>query len=678
MLRDRGELRLFDPVILRQAFWPAVRKLNPATLIHNPIMFVVEMISIMATLLLIFEIWDNQPHATIQAQITLWLWITVLFGNYAEAVAERRGKARADSLRATQQETDAKRLNSPKSSNFERLRSRDLRTGDVVLVESGDIIPADGEVIEGIASVDESAITGESAPVIRESGGDRSGVTGGTKVVSDWLKVRVVVREGGSFLDRMIAMVEGTKRQKTPNEIALTILLVGQTIVFLVVVAALGPFTYFSGKAAPTTFLLALLVTLIPTTIGALLSAIGIAGMDRLVKANVIAKSGRAVEACGDVDTLLLDKTGTITFGNRMASDLKPLPGIPARELAETAYLASLSDETPEGKSIVELARYRFGETIVEPKILRFIPFSAETRISGADLNPHAQLRKGAEDAIRTFTQTGEDYELTRVVQDIARCGGTPIVVARDRRVLGVIHLKDVIKPHIRDRFQQLRKMGVRTVMITGDNPLTAAAIAAEAGVDDFLAEATPEKKLQLIRKLQAEGRVVAMCGDGSNDAPALAQADVGVAMNDGTQAAKEAANLVDLDSDPTKLMEVVRVGKEMLISRGSLTTFSIANDVAKFFTILPPLFATIYPGLEALNIMGLHNPRSAILSAVIFNALIIMALIPLALKGVHYRPSSTEALLGRNLLIYGVGGIVAPFFCIKAIDMLIVGLGLA
>jgi K+-transporting ATPase ATPase B chain len=678
MLRDRGELGLFDPVILRQAFWPAVRKLNPATLIHNPIMFVVEMISIMATLLLVFEIWDNQPHATIQAQITLWLWITVLFGNYAEAVAERRGKARADSLRATQQETDAKRLNSPKSSSFERLRSRDLRTGDVVLVECGDIIPADGEVIEGIASVDESAITGESAPVIRESGGDRSGVTGGTKVVSDWLKVRVVIREGGSFLDRMIAMVEGTRRQKTPNEIALTILLVGQTIVYLVVVAALGPFTYFSGKAAPTTFLLALLVTLIPTTIGALLSAIGIAGMDRLVKANVIAKSGRAVEACGDVDTLLLDKTGTITFGNRMASDLKPLPGIQARELAETAYLASLSDETPEGKSIVELARYRFGEPIVEPKILRSIPFSAETRISGADLNPHAQLRKGAEDAIRNFTQTGEDYELTRVVQDIARCGGTPIVVARDKRVLGVIHLKDVIKPHIRDRFQHLRKMGVRTVMITGDNPLTAAAIAAEAGVDDFLAEATPEKKLQLIRKLQAEGRVVAMCGDGSNDAPALAQADVGVAMNDGTQAAKEAANLVDLDSDPTKLMEVVRVGKEMLISRGSLTTFSIANDVAKFFTILPPLFATIYPGLEALNIMGLHNPRSAVLSAVMFNALIIIALIPLALKGVHYRPSSAEALLGRNLLIYGLGGIIAPFFGIKVIDMLISGFGLA
>jgi K+-transporting ATPase ATPase B chain len=669
---------LFDPAILRQAVWPAVRKLNPVTLVHNPILFVVEMISIMATVLLLFELWDGQPHAPIQAQITLWLWITVLFGNYAEAVAERRGKARADSLRVTQQETDAKRLNSPRSASYETLSSRDLRTGDVVLVEAGDIIPADGEVIEGIASVDESAITGESAPVIRESGGDRSGVTGGTKVVSDWLKVRVVIREGGSFLDRMITMVEGTKRQKTPNEIALTILLVGQTIVYLIVVAALGPFTYFSGKAAPTTFLLALLVTLIPTTIGALLSAIGIAGMDRLVKANVIAKSGRAVEACGDVDTLLLDKTGTITFGNRMANDMKPLPDVPVRELAEAAYLASLSDETPEGKSIVELARYKIGEPPEEPKIARFIPFSAETRISGADLNPHGALRKGAEDAIRTFTQTGENQDLTRIVQDIARCGGTPIVVAKDRRVLGVIHLKDVIKPHIRDRFQQLRKMGVRTVMITGDNPLTAAAIAAEAGVDDFLAEATPEKKLELIRKLQSEGRVVAMCGDGSNDAPALAQADVGVAMNDGTQAAKEAANLVDLDSDPTKLIEVVRVGKEMLISRGSLTTFSIANDVAKFFTILPPLFATIYPGLEALNIMGLHNPRSAILSAVIFNALIIAALIPLALKGVTYQPSSTEALLSRNLTIYGIGGIVAPFFCIKAIDMLIVGLGLA
>jgi K+-transporting ATPase ATPase B chain len=557
------------------------------------------------------------------------------------------------------------------------VRSSDLQTDDVVLVEAGDIIPADGEVIEGIASVDESAITGESASVIRESGSDRSGVTGATKVVSDWLKVRVVVRPGGSFLDRMIVMVEGTKRQKTPSEIALTILLVGQTIVFLIVIIALVPFSFYSGAIVPMTFLLALLVTLIPTTIGALLSAIGIAGMDRLAKANVIAKSGRAVEACGDVDTLLLDKTGTITFGNRMAVDLKPLPGVQLRELAEAAYLASLSDETPEGKSIVELVRRQFGKIVEDPKIVRFIPFSAETRISGVDLNPHGEVRKGSEDAVRAYAKVKENYQLTRIVQDIARCGGTPLLVAKDHRVLGVLHLKDVIKPHIRDRFQQLRKMGVRTVMITGDNSLTAAAIAAEAGVDDFLAESAPERKLELIRKLQSEGRIVAMCGDGSNDAPALAQADVGVAMNDGTQAAKEAANLVDLDSDPTKLIEVVRVGKQLLISRGSLATFSIANDVAKFFAILPPLFATVYPGLAALNIMGLHSAQSAILSAVIFNALIIVALIPLALKGVDYVPSSAEALLGRNLAIYGLGGIVVPFVFIKLIDLVLVALGL-
>lgn len=677
MTRDRSELGFFDPFILRHSLWPAVKKLNPVTLVHNPIMFVVEIISILATLFLIFELVEGRSHALIQAQVTVWLWITVLFGNFAEAMAEQRGKARAESLRATQQETAAKRLLVEHGMEYETIRSRDLQIGDVVLVEAGDIIPADGEVIEGIASVDESAITGESAPVIRESGGDRSGVTGGTKCVSDWLKVRVAMQSGGSFLDRMIAMVEGARRQKTPSEIALTILLVGQTIVYLIVVAALGPFSLYSGTAVPSTFLLALLVTLIPTTIGALLSAIGIAGMDRLVKANVIAKSGRAVEACGDVDTLLLDKTGTITFGNRMADELMPLPGVQMRELAEAAYIASLSDETPEGKSIVELARRKFGRMVEDPKIIRFIPFSAETRISGADLNPHGEVRKGAEDAIRAYTKMGENYQLTRIVQDIARCGGTPLVVAKDHRVLGVVHLKDVIKPHIRDRFQQLRKMGVRTVMITGDNPLTAAAIAAEAGVDDFLAESTPERKLELIRKYQSEGRVVAMCGDGSNDAPALAQADVGVAMNDGTQAAKEAANLVDLDSDPTKLIEVVRVGKQLLISRGSLATFSIANDVAKFFTIMPPLFATIYPGLEALNIMHLQSPQSAILSAVIFNALIIVALTPLALKGVDYEPSSVEALLSRNLTIYGVGGIVAPFFVIKAIDLLIVALGL-
>jgi K+-transporting ATPase ATPase B chain len=556
--------------------------------------------------------------------------------------------------------------------------SRELASGDIVLVEAGDLIPADGEVIEGIAAVDESAITGESASVIRESGGDRSGVTGGTKVVSDWLRIRVVVRPGGSFLDRMIAMVEGTKRHKTPSELALTILLIGQTIVFMMVVAALGPYSHYSGVTLPMSYLLALLVTLIPTTIGALLSAIGIAGMDRLVVANVIAKTGKAVEACGDVDTLLLDKTGTITFGNRMAEDLRPLPEVSVQELATAAYLASLGDETPEGKSIVELVRRKFGDIVENPKITRMIPFSAETRMSGADLNPHGELRKGSADAILAYVRLGENYQLTRILQDIARTGGTPIVVAKDRRVLGVLHLKDVIKPNIRERFQQLRKMGVRTVMITGDNPLTAAAIAAEAGVDDFLAEATPERKLQLIRKYQAEGRVVAMCGDGSNDAPALAQADVGVAMNDGAQAAKEAANLVDLDSDPTKLIEVVQVGKQLLISRGAIATFSIASDVAKVFTALPPLLATVYPGLDALNVMSLHSPQSAVLSAVIFNALIIPALIPLAIKGVRYQPLSAEALLGRNLLIFGVGGIALPFFAIKAIDLALVGIGLA
>jgi K+-transporting ATPase ATPase B chain len=670
-------LSVLDAAILRSALWEAVKKLNPLSLVHTPVMFAVEVISIMATLFLIFEIFEGDPNAGIHFHITIWLWVTVLFGNFAEAVAEQRGRARAESLRATQQETSAKRLIAEHGMEWESVQSRNLETGDVVLVEAGDIIPADGDVIEGIASVDESAITGESASVIRESGGDRSGVTGGTKVVSDWMLVRVTVRTGGSFLDRMIAMVEGTRRQKTPSEIALTVLLIGQTITFLIVVAALGSFALYSGAAVPTTFLLALLVTLIPTTIGALLSTIGIAGMDRLVVANVIAKSGRAVEACGDVDTLLLDKTGTITFGNRMADELKPLPGIQLRELAEAAYLASLSDDTPEGKSIVELVRRKFGEIVKNPQIVRFIPFSAETRISGVDMNPGSEVRKGAEDAIRAYTKSGDNYQLTRIVQDIARSGGTPLVVAKDHRVVGVIHLKDVIKPHIRDRFQQLRKMGVRTVMITGDNPLTAAAIAAEAGVDDFLAGSTPERKLELIRKLQSEGRVVAMCGDGSNDAPALAQADVGVAMNDGTQAAKEAANVVDLDSDPTKLIEVVRVGKQLLISRGSLATFSIANDVAKYFAILPPLFATVYPGLEALNVMGLYSPQSAILSAVIFNALIIPALIPLALKGVDYEPSSAEALLARNLTIYGLGGIIAPFICIKAIDLAINAIGL-
>jgi K+-transporting ATPase ATPase B chain len=677
MTKDRVEASLFDPVLLRQAAFSAVKKLNPLTLIRNPIMFVVEIVSILATLLVLAELAEGRPNAAVHAQIAVWLWLTLLAGNFAEAIAERRGKARADSLRATQQETSARRLLFACGTECETVGSRDLRTGDVVLVGAGEIIPADGEIIEGIASVDESPITGESAAVIREAGGDRSGVTGGTKVVSDWLKIRVVMRQGGSFLDRMIVMVEGAKRQKTPSEISLTILLVGQTIVFLIAAAALGPFTLFSGAALPAITLLALAVTLIPTTIGALLSAIGIAGMDRLVQANVIAKSGRAVEACGDVDTLLLDKTGTITFGNRVADDFKPLPGTQMRELVEAAYLASHSDATPEGKSIVELARRTFRDLVAAPEIMRSIPFSAETRISGADLNPRGEIRKGPEDAIRAYAKLGDNYQLTRIVQDIARTGGTPIVVAKDRRILGVIHLKDIIKPAIRDRFQQLRRMGVRTVMITGDNALTAAAIAAEAGVDDVMAEATPEKKLELIRKLQAEGRLVAMCGDGSNDAPALAQADVGMAMNDGTQAAKEAANLVDLDSDPTKLADVVRIGKELLISRGALTTFSMASDLAKYFIILPPLLATVYPGLAALNVMGMRSPQSAILSAVIFNALIIVALIPLALRGVQYEPSSAEALLSRNLLIYGLGGIVVPFLGIKVIDMVVTGLGL-
>lgn len=672
-----SDLQLFDARIARRAAIGAIKKLNPLTLVDNPVIFVVEIVSILATVFVFRDLIAGEPTANAQLQITIWLWITVLFGNFAEAVAEERGKARAESLRASQQTTETKRLILEHRMDYEIVKSNELSTRDVVLVEAGDIIPADGEVIDGIASVDESAITGESAPVIRESGSDRSGVTGGTKVVSDWLKVRVVVRPGGSFIDRMIAMVEGARRQKTPNEVALTILLVGQTIVFLVIALALGPFSYYSGGVIATTFLLALLVTLIPTTIGALLSAIGIAGMDRLVKANIIAKSGRTVEACGDVDTLLLDKTGTITFGNRMANDMKPLPGVQMRELAEAAYLASLSDDTPEGRSIIALVKKNFGNIVENPPVLRYIPFSAETRISGVDLHPEGEVRKGAEDSIRAYAKMGENYQITRIIQDIARSGGTPLVVARNHRVLGVVHLKDVIKPHIRDRFMQLRRMNVRTVMITGDNPLTAAAIAAEAGVDDFLAESTPERKLELIRKYQGEGRVVAMCGDGANDAPALAQADVGVAMNDGTQAAKEAANIVDLDSDPTKLIEVVRVGKQLLISRGSLTTFSIANDVAKYFTMLPPLFATIYPGLGALNIMGLHNPHSAILSAVIFNALVIVFLIPLALRGVSYIPSSPDALLGRNMAVYGIGGIIAPFIGIKAIDMLISGVGM-
>jgi K+-transporting ATPase ATPase B chain len=676
MLKSRN-IVLLDGRLAAQGLKAAFRKLDPRTLVRNPVMFVVEVVAVLATLVFVRDLVTGGADTAVVGQIAAWLWFTVLFANFAEAVAEGRGKARADSLRSTHQETEAKRLKSPDGCDYETVRSSELRTDDIVLVETGDIIPGDGEVVEGIASVDESAITGESAPVIRESGGDRSAVTGGTRVVSDWLKVRVTAKPGESFLDRMIAMVEGAQRQKTPNEIALNILLVGMTIIFLIVVITLEPFAIYAGTTISVVFLIALLVTLIPTTIGGLLSAIGIAGMDRLVQANVIAKSGRAVEAAGNVDTLLIDKTGTITFGNRMADEFVPLRGVTEQELAEAAALASLSDETPEGRSIVELARAKYGFTPDAAKVKKFIPFTAETRMSGAELDD-GEVRKGAKDAILAYADLAEMMGLKRSIETIARSGGTPIVVAKDRRILGVVHLKDIVKPGIAERFAELRRMGIRTVMITGDNPLTAAAIAAEAGVDDFLAEATPEKKLEWIRKEQGGGRLVAMCGDGSNDAPALAQADIGVAMNDGTQAAREAANIVDLDSDPTKLMEVVRIGKQLLISRGALTTFSIANDVAKYFAILPALFVAAYPSLDGLNVMGLSSPQSAILSAVIFNALIIIVLIPLALRGVRFVPSSAAALLRRNLMVYGVGGLVVPFVGIKLIDMILTALNLA
>ncbi len=669
-------IRLFDAQILLPALRQAFVKLDPRSLFRNPILFVVEICCLLSTLLFIRSLFAGSDDPVLLGQLTAWLWFTVLFGNFAEAVAEGRGKARADDLRATQQETLVKRLRSKTGREHDLVRSSVLEMGDIILVEAGDLIPTDGEVIEGIAAVDESAITGESAPVIRESGGNRSAVTGGTKVVSDWLKIRVTGRPGEGFLDRMIALVEGAERHKTPNELSLNILLVGTTIIFLVTVVTLSPFAIFAGAPVPAVFLIALFVTLIPTTIGGLLSAIGIAGMERLVRANVIAKSGRAVEACGDVDTLLIDKTGTITFGNRMADQFHPLPGVPERELVEAAALASVSDETPEGKSILDLAarRYGFSPDIKRCKI--FVPFSAESRMSGANIEG-GEVRKGAEDAILRYAGVEESAALRNIVKSIARTGGTPLVVAKNRQILGVVHLKDIIKPGIRDRFMRLRRMGIRTIMLTGDNALTAAAIAAEAGVDDFLAEATPEKKLELIRSLQAQGHLVAMCGDGSNDAPALAQADVGVAMNDGTQAAREASNLVDLDSDPTKLMAVVEVGRELLISRGALTTFSIANDIAKYFAILPALFISAYPDLQSLNIMNLASPESAILSAVIFNALIIIALIPLALKGVGYKPADAQTLLTRNLLIYGMGGLIVPFVGIKAIDLLVNALGL-
>ncbi|MFI5215772.1 MAG: potassium-transporting ATPase subunit KdpB [Candidatus Limnocylindria bacterium] len=681
---------LFDPPIVQRALLDCVRKLDPRHMIRNPVMFVVEVGSAFTTLLGIHALATGQgeaPAGFILA-VAAWLWITVLFANFAEAMAEGRGKAQADAMRRARREVVAKRLREARrGAAHEKVPSPQLRKGDFVLVEAGETIPADGDVIDGIASVNEAAITGESAPVIRESGGDRSAVTGGTIVLSDWLVVRVSANPGETFLDRMIALVEGAKRQKTPNEIALDILLAGLTIVFLLATVTLLPFSAYavtaSGAGAPVamTVLVALLVCLIPTTIGGLLSAIGIAGMDRMIQANVIATSGRAVEAAGDVDVLLLDKTGTITLGNREATAFLPAPGVSERELAEGAQLASLADETPEGRSIVVLAKEKFDVRGRDVHALgaTFVPFSAYTRMSGADLDGR-RIRKGAADAIERFVKEagGEFPNGVRAdVEKVSREGGTPLVVAEGIRVLGVIQLKDIVKGGIRERFAELRAVGIRTVMITGDNPLTAAAIAAEAGVDDFLAEATPEQKLQLIRDYQAKGHLVAMTGDGTNDAPALAQADVAVAMNSGTQAAKEAGNMVDLDSNPTKLMAVVEIGKQMLMTRGNLTTFSIANDVAKYFAIIPAAFAVTYPALGAINIMGLHSPESAVLSAVIFNALIIIALIPLALRGVRYRPAPAGALLRRNLLSYGLGGVVLPFPFIKLIDVALVGLGL-
>jgi potassium-transporting ATPase ATP-binding subunit len=671
--------------LITTAIKDAFYKLDPRTLIRNPVMFVVEIVSALTTILVIRDIVTGAGNVLFSAQITFWLWFTVLFANFAEAIAEGRGKAQADNLRRMRTETQAKRLSGPNARDFTQVSALDLRQGDIVLVEANDIIPSDGDVIEGIASVDESAITGESAPVIRESGGDRSAVTGGTRVLSDWIKVRITAAQGSTFLDRMISLVEGAVRQKTPNEIALNILLAGMTIIFVFATVTIPSFSSYAGGTIPVIVLVALFVTLIPTTIGALLSAIGIAGMDRLVKFNVLAMSGRAVEAAGDVDTLLLDKTGTITLGNRQASEFIPMPGVSIQELAEAAQLSSFSDETPEGRSIVVLAKEKYGlrERSMSEQNVHFIPFTAQTRMSGVDI-AGTSIRKGAVDAILAYVGQKSGHQsapistqLKEVTERIARAGGTPLAVAKDGRVLGVVHLKDIIKGGIRERFGELRRMGIRTVMITGDNPLTAAAIAAESGVDDFLAQATPEDKLRLIREEQANGKLVAMCGDGTNDAPALAQADVGVAMQTGTQAAREAGNMVDLDSDPTKLIEVVLIGKQLLITRGALTTFSIANDVAKYFAIIPAMFAAFYPNLNIINVMQLQTPQSAILSAVIFNALIIVALIPLALRGVKYRPQSAGRLLFRNLMIYGAGGVFVPFIGIKAIDLLITHLGI-
>ncbi len=662
--------------IVRRAVWDAFVKLDPRKMMGNPVMFVVEIGSVITTALL----FKRGAAFYFNLQITLWLWFTVLFANFAEAMAESRGKAQAETLRKARAETVANRILPNRKT--EQVPSSKLRSGDQVMVSAGELIPSDGEILEGVASVDESAITGESAPVIREAGGDRSAVTGGTRVLSDWLKIHITSNPGETFLDRMIALVEGAERQKTPNEIALNILLAGLTIIFLLAVVTLQPFAIYSGSPQTVFVLVSLLVCLIPTTIGGLLSAIGIAGMDRLVQHNVLAMSGRAVEAAGDVNTLLLDKTGTITLGNRQAAEFLAAPGITDAQLADAAQLSSLADETPEGRSIVVLAKQRYGLRGRElgSQEAQFIPFSAQTRMSGVNMDGR-EIRKGAADAIANYLKqhgTVMPKEVQSAVENIARAGGTPLVVAENQRALGVIHLKDIVKGGMRDRFDQLRKMGIKTVMITGDNPLTAAAIAREAGVDDFLAEATPKDKMDLIRKEQKEGKLVAMTGDGTNDAPALAQADVGVAMNTGTQAAKEAGNMVDLDSNPTKLIEVVEIGKQLLMTRGALTTFSIANDVAKYFAIIPAMFTGTFPVLNALNIMHLRTPQSAILSAVIFNALIIVALIPLALRGVKYRAMGAAALLRRNLWIYGVGGILVPFVGIKLIDMIITAMRMA
>jgi len=671
---------LFQAAIVKRAAVDALKKLDPRSMMKNPVMFVVEVGSVLTTLLLVIDVAGHKQGFGFNLQITLWLWFTVLFANFAEAMAEGRGKAQADTLRKAKSETMARRLK--KDGTYEEVASSVLRVDDVVEAAAGQMIPGDGEVIFGVASVDESAITGESAPVIREAGGDRSAVTGGTRVLSDLIRVRITSNPGETFLDRMIALVEGAERQKTPNEIALNILLAGLTIIFLLAVVTLQPFAIYSGAPQTVFVLVSLLVCLIPTTIGGLLSAIGIAGMDRLVQHNVLAMSGRAVEAAGDVNTLLLDKTGTITIGNREATAFIPAPGVSADQLADAAQLSSLPDETPEGRSIVVLAKEKFGLRGREMggQDVEFIPFSAMTRMSGVNLGDRV-VRKGAADAIERYVNElggSMSREVRDAVDEVARSGGTPLVVAEGNRAMGVIHLKDIVKGGMKERFAELRRMGIRTIMITGDNPLTAAAIAREAGVDDFLAEAKPKDKMDLIKREQSEGKLVAMTGDGTNDAPALAQADVGVAMNSGTQAAKEAGNMVDLDSNPTKLIEIVAIGKQLLMTRGALTTFSIANDVAKYFAIIPAMFAGVFPVLQLLNVMHLATPQSAVLSAVIFNALVIVALIPLALRGVGYRAMSAEALLQRNLLVYGLGGVIVPFVGIKLIDMLIVAVHLA